>query len=62
MNSKRTNADIIRGLECLLDPDPTGWRCQECAYKCDDPEVLRERIERDALVMLKHFEAKRSGK
>lgn len=51
MNSHRNTADVIRGLECLLEPDPTGNRCYDCAYACEG-EATEKRILRDAVLML----------
>lgn len=62
MNSKRTLHEVVIGLECLAEPDETGERCYECAYHCEDPEKVRERITKDALIMLRHYDQKRSGK
>lgn len=58
MNSKRTLHEVVCGLECLLEPDASGNRCYECPYNCADPEDIRERIEKDALEMLRHFDNK----
>jgi len=58
MKSCRNTADVIRGLECLMDPDPTGSRCYECAYACEG-EATEKRILRDAIVMLEWHEEKK---
>ena len=59
MNSFRTTAQVITGLQCLADPDHTGGRCYDCASHCDDPEKVRDRIIRDALAILEYQEDKR---
>lgn len=40
--------DIVRGLLCLTDPDKSGQRCWNCAYKCSDEKKCRKDILRDA--------------
>ena len=61
-STKRTLCEVVCGLQCLVDPDPTGGRCYECGYDCSaDPEKVRERIEKDALAMLQHFGMQGSG-
>lgn len=60
MKSFRTTADVITGLKCLTDPDHTGERCYDCAYDCDDPEKVRDRILRDALSILDYHERRRA--
>ena len=50
--TKRTTVDVIRGLVCLLEPDPSGAMCWDCPYDCSDPKQVRERILKDAKLML----------
>lgn len=50
--TKRTTVDVLRGLVCLLEPDPTGEMCWNCPYDCSDPKLVRERILNDAKLML----------
>ena len=58
MNSRRNTADVIRGLQCLLEPDPSGERCYECAYACEG-KATEERILRDAVLLLEFEEEKK---
>lgn len=45
----KSSVDIVRGLLCLTDPDKSGQRCWNCAYKCSDEKKQRKAILRDAV-------------